>query len=73
MKPLTSALLLAAAVQLVALTTVAQDAKPRNHGYEMLKKGIELEEMESYAGAAEVYATVKRNGSVYERVLLRHI
>ena len=73
MKPLTSALLLAAAVQLVALTTVAQDAKPRNHGYEMLKKGIELEEMESYAGAAEVYATVNRNDSVYERVLLRHI
>jgi uncharacterized protein len=73
MKPLTSALLLTAAVQCAALITVAQDAKPRDHGYEMLKKGVELEGSEDYAGAAEVYATVNRNDSVYERVLLRHI
>jgi antitoxin component YwqK of YwqJK toxin-antitoxin module/tetratricopeptide (TPR) repeat protein len=66
-------LLSCALVLMVPMVVSAQDARPLDHGYNMLAKGYELEQADNTAGAIEGYSTVHRSDSVYERVLLRHV
>jgi antitoxin component YwqK of YwqJK toxin-antitoxin module/tetratricopeptide (TPR) repeat protein len=51
----------------------AQDALARDHGYHQWIKGQELESQDKNAEAEQVYATINRNDSVFERALFRRV
>lgn len=51
----------------------AQLPHPLDHGSTMLQQGSELERQNKVAEALDLYATVHRSDSVYERVLLRRM